>query len=566
MECGITIFAIVLAIFAGAVVMLLFGYEPLAAYSALLKGAFGTVAATTSTLTKSVPIMLTGLAVAVAFKCGVFNIGAEGQLLMGALFAGIAGIYVDFLPAVLHIPLTLAAAVLGGMIWAFIPAVMKQKFQVNVVIGTIMFNYIGEYFVQYMILNPMKAEGVATATNPLSETALLPKILTAPNVLNLGSIAYTDYGNPYISEEYKEYLKEKNLPQAVHHIVKSFYVDGISDRGDWDGMEPGADYQCKSWWCGEHAVGVTTTPKETHESFFLANLACEKLEEIAKSKEERPFSLRVDFWGPHQPHFPTQEFLDMYEDFHLPPYGNFSDTLRGKPKTYFRERNVPLGENDVLIQPSVMEWTDWEVLIKYCFAHQTMIDAAGGMIIDKLHELGLDKNTLIVWTSDHGDGLACHGGHFDKGSYMCEEVLRIPFAMKWEGVISPGQIRSELVSTVDFPVTLLDAAGLKYTKNKVDGKSILPLVTGTCSEWREDLMSETQGHGYGDDTMARAIRYKDWKYIVTKDDVEELYNLKEDEFELKNLAEDKEYQIVLEDMRTRLEKWQKETDDTFQMR
>ena len=79
-------------------------------------------------------------------------------------------------------------------------------------------------------------------------------------------------------------------------------------------------------------------------------------------------------------------------------------------------------------------------------------------------------------------------------------------------------------------------------------------------------MSETQGHGYGDDTMARAIRYKDWKYIVTKDDVEELYNLKEDEFELKNLAEDKEYQIVLEDMRTRLEKWQKETDDTFQMR
>lgn len=186
MECGITIFAIVLAIFAGAVVMLLFGYEPLAAYSALLKGAFGTVAATTSTLTKSVPIMLTGLAVAVAFKCGVFNIGAEGQLLMGALFAGIAGIYVDFLPAVLHIPLTLAAAVLGGMIWAFIPAVMKQKFQVNVVIGTIMFNYIGEYFVQYMILNPMKAEGVATATNPLSETALLPKILTAPNVLNLG--------------------------------------------------------------------------------------------------------------------------------------------------------------------------------------------------------------------------------------------------------------------------------------------------------------------------------------------------------------------------------------------
>ena len=107
----------------------------------------------TATLTKSVPIMFTGLAVAIAFKCGVFNIGAEGQLLMGALFAGIAGIYIRFLPAVLHIPVTLLAALLGGMIWAFIPAFLKQKFQVDVVIGTIMFNYIADYFVQYMVLN-----------------------------------------------------------------------------------------------------------------------------------------------------------------------------------------------------------------------------------------------------------------------------------------------------------------------------------------------------------------------------------------------------------------------------
>lgn len=188
MEIGITFLSIVLAILVGAIVMICFGYDPLAAYSALLKGAFGTVAAFTSTLTKSVPIMLTGLAVAVAFKCGVFNIGAEGQLLMGSLFAGIAGIYIKFLPSVLHIPVTLLAAMFGGMIWAFIPAVMKQKFQVNVVIGTIMFNYIAQYFVQYMILGPMKAEGVATATDALQETAMLPKLLASPNVLNLGYI------------------------------------------------------------------------------------------------------------------------------------------------------------------------------------------------------------------------------------------------------------------------------------------------------------------------------------------------------------------------------------------
>lgn len=188
MEVGITLLSIILAVLVGGIVMVCFGYSPAAAYSALLKGAFGTLPAFTSTLTKSVPIMLTGLAVAVAFKCGVFNIGAEGQLLMGSLFAGIAGIYIKFLPAVLHIPATLFAAVLGGMLWAFIPAVMKQKFQVNVVIGTIMFNYIAQFFVQYMILGPMKAEGVATSTEALQKTALLPKLLSSPNVLNLGYI------------------------------------------------------------------------------------------------------------------------------------------------------------------------------------------------------------------------------------------------------------------------------------------------------------------------------------------------------------------------------------------
>ena len=79
-------------------------------------------------------------------------------------------------------------------------------------------------------------------------------------------------------------------------------------------------------------------------------------------------------------------------------------------------------------------------------------------------------------------------------------------------------------------------------------------------------MSETQGHGYGEDVMARVIRYKNWKYVITKDDLEELYDLEKDVFELHNLAENSEFQNVLEDMRARLAKWQRETGDPFKMR
>lgn len=79
-------------------------------------------------------------------------------------------------------------------------------------------------------------------------------------------------------------------------------------------------------------------------------------------------------------------------------------------------------------------------------------------------------------------------------------------------------------------------------------------------------MSETQGHGYGEDVMARAIRYRNWKYVSTKDDVEELYDLEKDEFELHNLARSPKHREILEDMRARLARWQQETQDPFSMR
>ena len=67
------------------------------------------------------------------------------------------------------------------------------------------------------------------------------------------------------------------------------------------------------------------------------------------------------------------------------------------------------------------------------YAHITMVDAAGGLVLDKLDELGLAEDTLVIWTADHGDALASHGGRIDKGSYLTEEVLRVPLAMRHPG-------------------------------------------------------------------------------------------------------------------------------------
>ena len=183
----ISLISLVMAIAVGAIVILILGSNPIEAYGALLKGAFGTPMAATITLTKSVPLILTGLAIALAFKCTEFNIGAEGQLLIGAMAAAVVGAYVQ-LPTLLHIPLTLVSAMIAGMIWAFVPAFLKQKRNVHVVISTIMFNYIGQYLVQYLILGPFKGEGAALATRKIYNTAALPKLLPSPYVVNLGIV------------------------------------------------------------------------------------------------------------------------------------------------------------------------------------------------------------------------------------------------------------------------------------------------------------------------------------------------------------------------------------------
>ncbi|MDM8201808.1 sugar ABC transporter permease [Gemmiger sp. An87] len=183
----ITLIALVMALVVGALVIWAFGSNPIEAYGALWRGAFGTGIAFTVTLGKAVPVMLTGLAVAIAFRCSVFNIGAEGQLLIGAMCAALVGAYVH-LPMVLHLPLTILASMVGGMIWAFFPAVLKLKGNVNVVISTIMFNYIAQYLISYLILGPFKGPGESPATATIDETAQLPDLLPKPYVLNLGFV------------------------------------------------------------------------------------------------------------------------------------------------------------------------------------------------------------------------------------------------------------------------------------------------------------------------------------------------------------------------------------------
>jgi len=138
-------------------------------------------------LVSSTPYIFAGLAVALGFRVGLFNIGVEGQLFIGAIFAVTAGIYLTGLPAIIHIPLSLLAGIIGGGFWGFIPGWLKAKTGGHEVINTIMMNYVAFRVSDYLLRGPLKnPEGFSPVSAWIQDSAKLPRFFDTPIRFHLG--------------------------------------------------------------------------------------------------------------------------------------------------------------------------------------------------------------------------------------------------------------------------------------------------------------------------------------------------------------------------------------------
>ena len=169
--------AIMIALLLGAIVLLISGFSPIEVYSALIFGAFGDIYGIGQTLTQTTPIIFTALAFLFAFKAGLFNIGAEGQFLIGAFAAAIIGISFNGLPSIIHIPLALIVGAIAGGLWGLLPAVLKTELGANEVITTMMLSYVALYFTGYLANDVFRAEGWVAQTPLIISSAELPRIL-----------------------------------------------------------------------------------------------------------------------------------------------------------------------------------------------------------------------------------------------------------------------------------------------------------------------------------------------------------------------------------------------------
>ncbi len=255
---------------------------------------------------------------------------------------------------------------------------------------------------------------------------------------------------------------------------------------------------------------------------------------------EQPFSLTVGLMMPHPPYVARAEDFNRYAA---------SMTMPRKPRPFADETHPHLRwwRTDTGIE----EVTDAEILRSraayWGLVHR--VDCLVGEILAALHANGFGEDTLIVYTSDHGDMQGEHGLWWKHVFY--EESVRVPLIVNWPGVVAPGQRRAEVVSALDVTASLLDGLGAPALPNS-PGRSLLPLIDGRTDPpaWENVAFSEycTDQFGPPEGAYQRMIRRDDWKLVYYHWQPPQLFNLAEDPGELVNRADDPGCAGVLADL------------------
>jgi arylsulfatase A-like enzyme len=292
--------------------------------------------------------------------------------------------------------------------------------------------------------------------------------------------------------------------------------------------------------------GVTENPFNDED---VVDSALNKLEKLRE--EEAPWLMYIGTLGPHDPYFVPQEFLDLYKDVTVELSDIHYDSMDKKPIYNKKIKSL----FDQLSNEEKKE------AIKHYWAFCTYEDHLIGKIISELKCHDDFDNTLIFLTSDHGDyngehGLWCKGLPAYKGAYHIPTIAHWP-----NGIKEPGRTISDLVSLADIAPTILDISGLEMSQPIV-GKSLLPYFTNIENQpIRSFLHTQTNGNEiYG---IQRSVFNKEWKLVFNTFDNDELYDLKDDPNELKNIFEDESSLPVIEILYKELWRFAKETEDTI---
>ncbi|MHC4873886.1 MAG: sulfatase-like hydrolase/transferase [Planctomycetota bacterium] len=405
-----------------------------------------------------------------------------------------------------------------------------------------------------------------------AETKCLPEMLSDKSYVSahfgkwhLGDELFSQHGFDNwagIEDAYNNYFSEGKDRNTFSH-----YHNFLIDRG----YKP----QTGKHFRRKEAAGL---PEEVSKPAFLA----EKAEEFITENKDKPFILYINFLEPHMPFTGPRD--TQYDPAEMPLPENFEDSLSdAQPlKTrLFAETYFKRGYEGQALQTK----EDWQSLISRYWGLCSQIDTYIGKVLDCLESHGLTDNTVIVFTSDHGDMMGSH--RLLAKCVMFEESVKVPLFIKLPGQ-KEGRRVSGPVSQVDLVPTLLDLLG-EDVPAYLQGKSLAPLLAGDNRESSDNVFIEWNGcdsglfggkdlnkdqvpvnlSGYSSEELSAAVKDhvrsvitpEGWKFNYSQLGEHELYSLIDDPLEKNNLTGDNLYDEIKNNLAGLIIEWQKKTDD-----
>ena len=321
---------------------------------------------------------------------------------------------------------------------------------------------------------------------------------------------------------------------------------------------------------------IDRVPKEAHYSHWVADRASDF---IKHSREDnKNFCLVANFFDPHHPFGAPQEFRDLIDADAIAPPNTCADELSNKPpeQTFYSKTSY------AGVAPGFQDYTDEQIreLRAQYWAMIALVDYEVGRILKALEESGQADNTLVVFTSDHGEMLGNHR-QLLKGPQLYDDLTQVPLIVRWPNAVRSGQTIDELVQWIDLPATFLEVAGCAKGQG-IQGQSLTPLMQSNVkatqsskTPWRSWALSEYRDSGFTTEPriMTTMLRHHHWKLIVWHGSPAtegqrngELYDLSKDPHELHNLYHDPHHRDTRLRMKRQLLDVMADTEDRTQPR
>ncbi len=304
-------------------------------------------------------------------------------------------------------------------------------------------------------------------------------------------------------------------------------------------------------WPGGESIamwGYDESEEEETDTWGIAETGIKMLQRF--SKGEKPWHIEIHLHAPHNPYMPLKKYRNRYDASAIKVPESFYDTFENKPGMHRLESET---------WGKVTE-KDYQEGRAFYYAYCEQLDVQIGRILDALNETGQSQNTIVVFTSDHGDMVGSHR-MWIKGWIPYEEAYRIPMVIRWPKRIKPGSVSNHLVQLHDLAYTYIDALGLKELPFN-DGRSLIPLFEDPKrSDWRDDILCAFYGAEFL--YTQRIVITQRYKYVFNGFDYDELYDLFDDPQEIHNRIKDPDYKKIVDDMRARLYELMNQFEDPY---